>query len=280
MDTTQNLKDMTKKPRIILRNITPSQKAMLMTGGLSIASFAAGTGLSVFNKAETSDPIIPEENCVDIQIPTTHSFCEKNLDHLTFAEAFSSARNEVGKAGFFEWKGNTYNTFTNEEWETLPQTSKEDFIALVESRIDTNKIQPLSEEKTEPVTVENESMDDVAYGLGDINDNGKIDTIAYDKNGDNIAEELRINLTEDKYIILEDSDFNNKYDTLIKVDQTTDEIALRPIKEDLDAVSLDAMMDLDEAREYESNFENSTSESDDNTMANNDLDNMPPYHNL
>jgi hypothetical protein len=279
MDTTQNLKDMTNKPRIILRNITPSQKAMLMTGGLSIASFAAGSGLSYFNNA-SSETTQPEENCVDVQIPTTHSFCEKNLDHLSFTEAFSSARNEVGKAGFFEWKGNTYNTFTKEEWEILPETSKEDFIALVESRIDTNEIQPLNEEKTEPVVEENESVNDVAYGLGDINENGQIDTIGYDKNGDNIAEQLRISIAEDKYIILEDSDFNNKYDTLIKVDQTTEEIAIRPVKEEIDAVSLDNLMTLDEANEYEENFENSASEGDNNNMANNDLDNMPTYHNL
>ena len=37
-------------------------------------------------------------------------------DDMSFSEAFTAARNEVGSGGVFEWHGNIYSTFTEDEW--------------------------------------------------------------------------------------------------------------------------------------------------------------------
>ena len=37
-------------------------------------------------------------------------------DDMSFSEAFTAARTEVGSGGVFEWHGNIYSTFTEDEW--------------------------------------------------------------------------------------------------------------------------------------------------------------------
>ena len=37
-------------------------------------------------------------------------------DDMSFSEAFTAARTEVGSGGVFEWNGNIYSTFTEDEW--------------------------------------------------------------------------------------------------------------------------------------------------------------------
>ena len=37
-------------------------------------------------------------------------------DDMSFSEAFTAARTEVGSGGVFEWRGNIYSTFTEDEW--------------------------------------------------------------------------------------------------------------------------------------------------------------------
>ncbi len=48
-------------------------------------------------------------------------------DEMSFGEAFSAARAEVGSGGVFEWNGKLYNTFTAEEWEAMNSEEKSNF---------------------------------------------------------------------------------------------------------------------------------------------------------
>lgn len=48
-------------------------------------------------------------------------------DDMTFGEAFAAARMEHGPNAVFEWKGNVYGTYYKEEWETMPQDTREEF---------------------------------------------------------------------------------------------------------------------------------------------------------
>lgn len=48
-------------------------------------------------------------------------------DEMSFGEAFSAARAEVGSGGVFEWNGKLYNTFTAEEWEAMSSEEKSNF---------------------------------------------------------------------------------------------------------------------------------------------------------
>lgn len=48
-------------------------------------------------------------------------------DEMSFGEAFSAARAEVGSGGVFKWNGKLYNTFTAEEWEAMSSEEKSNF---------------------------------------------------------------------------------------------------------------------------------------------------------
>lgn len=48
-----------------------------------------------------------------------------DLDDLTFGEAFCSARESLGPGGVFEWHGNYYNTYTEEEYGRLTEEDLE-----------------------------------------------------------------------------------------------------------------------------------------------------------
>jgi hypothetical protein len=48
-------------------------------------------------------------------------------DDMTFSEAFSISREELGSGGVFEWKGNLYNTYYKEEWDDLSDAAKNKF---------------------------------------------------------------------------------------------------------------------------------------------------------
>jgi len=56
-------------------------------------------------------------------------------DSLSFGEAFSVARAEVGPGGVFEWHGALYNTFTAEEWSAMSDADKNAFVAQVNPEI-------------------------------------------------------------------------------------------------------------------------------------------------
>lgn len=48
-------------------------------------------------------------------------------DSMSFADAFASARREVGAGGVFEWRGGVYNTYYKEEWNQLSPEYRREF---------------------------------------------------------------------------------------------------------------------------------------------------------
>ena len=48
-------------------------------------------------------------------------------DEMSFSEAFAAARTEVGSGGVFEWHGNIYSTFTEEEWNGMTAEQREEY---------------------------------------------------------------------------------------------------------------------------------------------------------
>lgn len=48
-------------------------------------------------------------------------------DDMSFSQAFSAARAEVGSGGCFEWRGNVYSTFTAEEWNSMSAEEKAEY---------------------------------------------------------------------------------------------------------------------------------------------------------
>jgi len=62
---------------------------------------------------------------------TEAPFANNVTSEMSFNEAFSTAREELGQGGFFEWRGNTYNTYTGDEWEALNSDQQQAFMNSV-----------------------------------------------------------------------------------------------------------------------------------------------------
>lgn len=70
------------------------------------------------HKDELSNPGWVDDQ---IQVATTVN------DDMSFGEAFSAARAEVGPGGCFEWHGNVYGTYTADEWNHMNAEERADW---------------------------------------------------------------------------------------------------------------------------------------------------------
>ena len=59
-------------------------------------------------------------------------------DNMTFGQAFAHARAEVGPGGMFEFEGELYSTFTEEEWDAMSPAQKNSFNEQVNAHIRAN----------------------------------------------------------------------------------------------------------------------------------------------
>lgn len=66
-------------------------------------------------------------------------------DNASFAEAFADARAQVGAGGTFEWKGNVYSTYTEEEWNNMSASERAQFQSKVDYQSiagESNEVKP------------------------------------------------------------------------------------------------------------------------------------------
>ena len=96
----------------------------VMIGGVpGILIGAAGTGLATTASATTPvvDPVEPSSAELS-PLPIAEV-----SDDMSFGEAFAAAREQVGAGGVFEWRGNVYNTYSEEEWGAMSPEDRAEF---------------------------------------------------------------------------------------------------------------------------------------------------------
>ena len=62
-------------------------------------------------------------------------------DSMSFGEAFSAAREQVGAGGVFTWHGKIFNTYTAEEWSAMPDNDKQLFAEQVKPEISASEVE-------------------------------------------------------------------------------------------------------------------------------------------
>jgi hypothetical protein len=114
--------------------------------------------------APTPPPIVPVIPAT--AQPTAHAMVHSEApiastvnSDMDFNHAFAAARTEVGAGGAFVWHGKVYDTYYNEEWDTMSDAQKEQYnhsvhvdipeehhaVAVVEPTIEPLSITPSSE---------------------------------------------------------------------------------------------------------------------------------------
>lgn len=76
-------------------------------------------------------------------------------DDMSFNEAFSAARAEMGPGGLFCWRGNVYGTYTATEWDAMTNAEKNQFAsyasrAVSSEAIETNQVAEVVSEDDAP----------------------------------------------------------------------------------------------------------------------------------
>ena len=140
-----------------------------------------------------------------LEIPDTPEVATKVGDELTFIEAFNVARDEVGPAGLFAWRDTYYSTFTDKEWESVPEDKKAQWLVAAEPIID-----PGYENLSEGITPE--AAPDHANSVV-VAERGEITWTGIDKNGDGQAEILMARIHGQSPMVLLDTDGDGILDT-------------------------------------------------------------------
>ncbi len=92
----------------------------------AVVGAGAGAVLMGMRGSTPADEVIEEEQITDAedvviveQTVGAVPYASSVTDDMTFAQAFSAARGEVGAGGVFHWHGQSYNTFTADEWNSM-----------------------------------------------------------------------------------------------------------------------------------------------------------------
>lgn len=77
------------------------------------------------NSAESNDVVVDDD--VPAWSDGEIDIAETVNDDMSFSEAFSAARAELGAGAVFEWRGNVYSTYYAEEWEQMSDEERDEF---------------------------------------------------------------------------------------------------------------------------------------------------------
>ncbi|MBR1400601.1 MAG: hypothetical protein IJ562_03305 [Prevotella sp.] len=100
-------------------------------GGVTGILMGAGTMYAVQSSAHDANASAETGNELKIATPG---------DELSFESAFNAARSEIGSGGIFHWRGNLYNTYTEEEWNRMSHQDKNLFAERVKPEINASDI--------------------------------------------------------------------------------------------------------------------------------------------
>ena len=204
-------------------------------------------------EVETAEVVTPEVETAEVVTPEVETPIESYIaegeiriaqvdDSDSFAEAFADARQQVGPGGAFEWRGNVYNTYYADEWESMSDEQRADFLA----QIDDNQVYPAPGGEVIPPNVElvDTPVEDPIKVL-------EVETVVDDYG--NTATMATVEV-EGEQAVLFDVDNNGEMDCLI-VDAncdneiTADEIIELPDAQ-IETADLQQMMDAGDTNNY------------------------------
>lgn len=96
--------------------------------GMAIGGLGVGMALMGFMPSQTFEESTP------IPIPEEPQAATTVTDEMSYQEAFVAARQELGAGHYFVWRGNTYPTYTQEEWNRLDDEDKAEYQTFLDEQ--------------------------------------------------------------------------------------------------------------------------------------------------
>jgi hypothetical protein len=217
----------------------PLQEKVLVSG--AVLSSAGLAGIAIYGLGENGEPGAPiDQQLIKDDAPLSTAV----TDGMGFKDAFDAARAEVGPGGYFEWRGNIYNTYTEAEWTSMTPEQKEQYVASLGDAVPEHTPEtpapvrrtdaPVVEAEVvaEPTSYSDEQYSNMRYvnqpdkgdfmeGLSvnrakvvDINQDGVVDGIVLDMDADDAIEAVVYDTDGDQVYdaVLIDTDNDNALD--------------------------------------------------------------------
>ena len=137
-------------------------------------------------------------------------------DGMTFREAFSAARAQLGPGGVFTWHGNIYNTYTAAEWKAMSHVEKDLFIAHVKPEIPAYEVEMRL--VSESVTID----DDVRVAYTDQTHTTSWNELGQDDNDVRVVGFKDIEIGRGNSIYMQQLDINRQRVAVIDIDKDGD----------------------------------------------------------
>ena len=191
-------RDQEAKP--VVDQLTDGQKKGLLNGGLLIGGVITGGTLHAMYDGQATSTnkgdVTAEE--METVVNIEPDMCSDVSDEMSFSEAFAKAREEVGAGGVFAWKGNIYNTYTEEEWTNMSEADQDAYAAGVQDYIPSDDVAAATmSEANEDLVDLNELIVSPELGYKDVNNDGIIDATAIDIDNDGYADAIAVDLDYD-----------------------------------------------------------------------------------
>lgn len=165
--------------------------------GLSAAALLLGGGALAISHRITQKQDEPVNGTITpaaaeaivVTPPDDIDVAGKVTSDMSFAQAFSAAREEVGMGGVFSWHGHWYNTFEKEEWAGLSLQQRQEYTEHITGEklpvmayhrpTTTGEIAEPAEQREEPTIIEGHLNGQRVMGL-DYDHDGVIDVLVMD----------------------------------------------------------------------------------------------------
>ena len=122
-ETSDNKDNAAKGEKPIWKKVAVGAGSGIFLGSAAtLLSASAPLGHAEGEKAEEEGSETHPE-WTDGEVPVASSVS----DDMSFSEAFTAARTEVGSGGVFEWHGNIYSTFTEDEWNGMTAEQRDEY---------------------------------------------------------------------------------------------------------------------------------------------------------
>ena len=122
-ETSDNKDNVAKGKKSIWKKVAVGAGSGILLGSVAtLLSASAPLGHADGEDAEEEGSETHPE-WTDGEVPVASSVS----DDMSFSEAFTAARTEVGSGGVFEWHGNIYSTFTEDEWNGMTAEQRDEY---------------------------------------------------------------------------------------------------------------------------------------------------------
>lgn len=149
------------------------------TSFVSSKAFAGNTPSP--NNPDTPSNDTDESN---ITADSTIEMSDAVNDDMSFSEAFAAAREDVGSGGAFEWRGNIYSTYYEEEWANMSEEERAEYqshFGSEENKDDVAEAETVSNDEQEELVASTDFDDEGADVMAETDVTAEEDLVVEDE---------------------------------------------------------------------------------------------------